>query len=48
MKYKNLELASFPPMENSSAVGNVTELSYINQIGDQDAAQGYQPMTYES
>jgi hypothetical protein len=31
-----------------NAVGDVSALSYIKQIGDQDESRGYQPLTYES
>jgi hypothetical protein len=52
MKYEKLELEAFPPMQKlrllQNAVGDVAELSYIKQIGDQDVARGYQPLTYES
>jgi hypothetical protein len=52
MKYKKLELEAFPPNQKlcllQNAVGDVAELLYIKQIGDQDVARGYQPLTYES
>jgi hypothetical protein len=52
MKYEKLKLEAFPPKQKLSllqnAVGDVAELSYIKQIGDQDVACGYQPLTYES
>jgi hypothetical protein len=31
-----------------NTVGDVAELSFIKQIGDQDVACGYQPLMYES
>jgi hypothetical protein len=52
MKYKRLELEAFPPKQKlqllQNAVGDVTELSYIKQIGDQDVARGYPALTYDS
>jgi hypothetical protein len=42
MKYERLELEDFPPKQKlrmlQNAVGDVTELAYVNQIGDQDIA----------
>ena len=52
MKYEKLELEDFPPKQKmrliQNAVGDVTELAYMKQIGDQDIAQGNPPLTYES
>jgi hypothetical protein len=52
MKYKRLELEAFPPKQKirllQNSVGDVTELAYVNQIGDQDIARGKVPLTYES
>jgi hypothetical protein len=52
MKYEKLELEDFPPKQKmrliQNAVGEVTELAYMKQIGDQDIAQGNPPLTYES
>jgi hypothetical protein len=42
MKYEQLKLETFPPKQKlcllQNAVGDVAELSYIKQIGDQDVA----------
>jgi hypothetical protein len=42
MKYETLEIEEFPPKQKlrllQNAVGNVTELSYVKQISDQDLA----------
>jgi hypothetical protein len=50
MKYERLELEAFQPKQNlcmlQNAVGDVTELAYVNQIGDQDIARGTPPLTY--
>jgi hypothetical protein len=52
MEYKKLELEAFPPKQKlwllQNAVGDVTELSYIKQIGDQDVARGHPELTYGS
>jgi hypothetical protein len=52
MKYGQLELEAFPPKQKlwllQNAVGDVTELSYIKQIGDQDVARGHPALTYDS
>jgi hypothetical protein len=52
MKYEKLELEDFPPKQKlcliQNAVGEVTELAYVKQIGDQDIAQGNPPLTYKS
>jgi hypothetical protein len=52
MKYEKFELEAFPPKQKlrllQNAVGDVAELLYIKQIGDQDVSHGYQPLTYES
>jgi hypothetical protein len=52
MKYEKLELEDFPSKQNlrmlQNAVGNVTELAYVKQIGDQDIARGIPHLSYES
>jgi hypothetical protein len=52
MKYEKLELEEFPPKQKlrllQNAVGDVAELSYIKQIGDQDVACRHQLLTFES
>ena len=52
MKYEKLELEPFPPKQKlrmlQNAIGDVTELAYVKQIGDQDIARGNPPLTYES
>jgi hypothetical protein len=52
MKYEKLDLEAFPPKQKlrmlQNAVGDVTELSYIKQIGDQDIARGNPPLSYDS
>jgi hypothetical protein len=52
MRYERLELEPFPPKQKlrmlQNAVGDVTELAYVKQIGDQDIARGYMPLNYES
>jgi hypothetical protein len=52
MKYERLELEDFPPKQKlrmlQNAVGDVTELTYVKQIGDQDIARGNHPLTYEN
>jgi hypothetical protein len=52
MKYEKLELEDFPPKQKlrmlQNAVGDVTELAYVKQIGDQDIARGNPPLVYES
>jgi hypothetical protein len=52
MKYKKLELEAFLPKQKlrllQNAVGNVTELSYIKQIGDQDVVKGHLALKYVS
>ena len=52
VKYERLELEPFPPKQKlrmlQNAVGDVTELAYVKQIGDQDIARGNPPLTYES
>jgi hypothetical protein len=49
MKYEKLESESFSPKQKlcllQNAVGNVSELMYIYQIGDKDVACRYQPLT---
>jgi hypothetical protein len=51
MKYKKLELEAFPSKQKlrllQNAVGDVTELSYIKQIGDHDVARGHPALTYD-
>jgi hypothetical protein len=52
MKYEKLELEAFPPKQKlcmlQNSVGDVMELSYIKQIGDQDIEQGNPPLSYDS
>jgi hypothetical protein len=51
MKYKKLELEAFPPKQKLRLLqnaGDVSELSYIKQIGDQDVARGHPALTYGS
>ena len=52
MKYEKLELEDFPPKQKlrmlQNAVGDVTELAYVKQLGDQDIARGSPPLSYES
>jgi hypothetical protein len=52
MKYEKVESEVFPPKQKlcllQNAVGDIIELSYIKQIGDQDVAREYQPLMYES
>jgi hypothetical protein len=52
VKYEKLELESFTPKQKirllQNAAGDVAELLYIKQIGDQAVARRYQPLTYES
>jgi hypothetical protein len=52
MKSEGLELEDFPPKQKlriiRNAVGDVTELAYVKQIGDQDIAPGNPPLTYEN
>jgi hypothetical protein len=52
MKQEKLELEALPPKQKlwlmQNAVGDVTELSYIKQIGDQDFARGHPALTYDS
>jgi hypothetical protein len=42
MRYERLELEDFPPKQKlrmlQNSVGDVTELAYVKQIGDQDIA----------
>jgi hypothetical protein len=51
MKYETLEIEEFPPKQKlrmlQNAVGDVTELSYIKQISDQDVARGNPPLVYD-
>jgi hypothetical protein len=51
MKYERLEFEDFPPKQKlrmlKNAVGDVTELAYVKQIGDQDIARGNPPLTYK-
>jgi hypothetical protein len=52
MRYEKLELEAFPSKQKlrmlQNAVGDVTELAYVKQIGDQDIARGNPPLSYES
>jgi Reverse transcriptase (RNA-dependent DNA polymerase) len=52
MRYEKLELDPFPQKQKlrmlQNAVGDVTELAYVKQIGDQDIARGNPPLSYES
>jgi hypothetical protein len=52
MKYEKLEFEAFPPKQKlqllQNAVGDVTELSYIKQIDDQDVARGHPALIYDS
>ena len=45
MKYEKLELEPFGDKQKlrmlQNAVGDVSELSYVKQLGDQDIARGY-------
>jgi hypothetical protein len=45
-------LEAFPPKQKlcmlQNAAGDVTELSYIKKIGDQDIVQGNPPLSYDS
>jgi hypothetical protein len=51
MKYEKLEQEALPPKQTllllQNAVGDVAELSYIKQIGDQDVARRYELLTYK-
>jgi hypothetical protein len=51
MKYKKLKLEEFPLKQKlcllQNAIGNVTELSYFKQIGDQDIARGNPLLAYD-
>jgi len=50
-KYERLEVEDFPPKQKlrmlQNAVGDVTELAYVKQIGDQDIARGRPSLGYE-
>jgi Reverse transcriptase (RNA-dependent DNA polymerase) len=52
MKYEKLELEPFGDKQKlrmlQNAVGDVSELSYVKQLGDQDIARGRPPLTYNS
>ena len=52
MRYEKLEPEAFPSKQKlrmlQNAVGDVTELAYVKQIGDQDIARGNPPLSYES
>ena len=52
LKYEKLELEPFGAKQKlrmlQNAVGDVGELSYVKQLGDQDIARGHAPLTYES
>jgi hypothetical protein len=49
MKYKRLELEALLPKQKlrflQNSVGDVTELAYVIQIGDQDIARGKVPLS---
>jgi hypothetical protein len=51
-QYEKLELESFPPKQKlrmlQNSVGDVTELAYVKQIGDQDIARGNPPLDVDS
>jgi hypothetical protein len=51
VKYEKLELEAFPPKQKlcmlQNAVGDVAEISYIKQIGDQDIARRNTPLSYD-
>jgi hypothetical protein len=51
MKYDTLENEVIPPKQKlqiiQNALGDVTELSYVQQICDQDRARGNLPVAYE-
>jgi hypothetical protein len=51
MKYEKLELEAFPPKQKlrmvQNAVGDLTEISYIKQIADQDIARGNSPLSHD-
>jgi hypothetical protein len=50
MKHKRLELEEFLPKQKvcmlQNAVGEVSELSYVKKIGDQDISRGNMALTY--
>jgi hypothetical protein len=52
MQYEKLELEPFHSKQKlrmlQNAVGDVSELAYVKQIGDQDIARGNPPLLYES
>ena len=52
MKYEKLEVEPFHSKQKlrmfQNAVGDVSELAYVKQIGDQDIACGNPPLLYES
>jgi hypothetical protein len=52
MKYKKLELEEFPTKQKlrmlQNAVGEVSELAYVKQIGDQVIGRGNPPLVYET
>jgi hypothetical protein len=52
MKYEYLELEAFPPKQKlrmlQNAVGNVTDLAFVKQVGDQYIARGNPPLTCEN
>ena len=52
LKYERLELEEFPPKQKlrllQNAVGEVSELAYVKQIGDNDIACGKTPLVYET
>ena len=52
VKYERLEVELFPPKHKlrmlQNTVGEVRELAYVKQIGDQDVARGRDPLDYET
>ena len=51
-KYEQLEVDLFPPKHRlrmlQNTVGEVREIAYVKQIGDQDVARGRDPLDYET
>jgi hypothetical protein len=52
MKYEKLELEDFPPKQRlrllRNAVSELSELSYVKAIGNQNIAQCLPPLAYET
>jgi hypothetical protein len=52
LKYERLELKEFPSKQKrrllQNAVGEVSQLAYVKQIGDNDIARGKTPLVYET